>query len=102
MSFVSLANSAPKLLNWHHRCYHNCNYEEFEKKADFSYCTFKASRLELASFLNSGRDSLGSSRTQRFFSMIAADVVWHPNCSFALLARFRRSRQYACSELGQN
>ena len=49
---------------------------------------FKASGLELASPLNGGRDSLGSSRTHRFFSMIASDVVWHPNCSFALLARY--------------
>ena len=40
----------------------------------------QASRLELASLLNGGRDSLGScsSRTHRFYSMIAAGVVWYP------------------------
>ena len=41
--------------------------------------------MELASLLNGGRDSLGSSRTCRFFSMIAAYVVWYPNCSLPCL-----------------
>ena len=66
--------------------------KNLKRKQIFIMYTFKASRLELASLLSGGRDSLGSSRTHRFFSMIAADVVWHPNCSFALLARLLRSR----------
>ena len=44
---------------------------------------------------NGGRDSLGSSRTHRFFSMIAAGVVWHPKlqlcpgCALPLFALVR-------------
>ena len=49
---------------------------------------FKATGLELTSSLNGRQDSLGSSRTHRFFSMIAAGVVWHPNGSFTLVACF--------------
>ena len=38
MSFVvtSQLRLTPKLLNWHHRCFHDCNYEEFEKTSRFS------------------------------------------------------------------
>ena len=32
---TSQLSLTPKLLNWHYRSFYDCNYEEFEMKADF-------------------------------------------------------------------
>jgi len=95
MSFVSLANSALQSFSTGIIVGSMIVItKNLKRKQSLMYVRFKASRLELASILNGGRDSLGSLRTHRFFRMIAADVVWHPNYSFALLARMRFLRSH--------